>query len=82
MSDVTFDMEHNQMEVHQKNVEPWRITLVDTGETTMTGGRIKKIGRYLDDEDFCLTYGDGVGDINITELIDFHQYYLKIQFFC
>jgi glucose-1-phosphate cytidylyltransferase len=73
MSDVTFDMEHNQMEVHQKNVEPWRITLVDTGETTMTGGRIKKIGCYLDKEDFCLTYGDGVGDINITELIDFHN---------
>ena len=73
MSDVTFDMEHNQMEVHQKNVEPWRITLVDTGETTMTGGRIKRISSYLDEEDFCLTYGDGVGNINITQLIDFHR---------
>ena len=73
MSDVTFDMEHNQMEVHQKNVEPWRITLVDTGDLTMTGGRIKRISSYLDDEDFCLTYGDGVGDIDITQLIKFHR---------
>ncbi|AFY36962.1 glucose-1-phosphate cytidylyltransferase [[Leptolyngbya] sp. PCC 7376] len=73
MSDVTFDMEHNQMKVHQKNVEPWRITLVDTGDLTMTGGRIKRIANYLDGEDFCLTYGDGVGDVNISELIDFHN---------
>lgn len=73
MSDVTFDIEHNKMEVHQKNVEPWRITLVDTGEKTMTGGRIKRISQYLDEEDFCLTYGDGVGNINITQLIDFHR---------
>jgi glucose-1-phosphate cytidylyltransferase len=74
MSDVTFDMTNNSMEVHQKNVEPWKITLVDTGENTMTGGRLKRVAPYLsDNEPFCFTYGDGVGDINITELIAFHQ---------
>lgn len=73
MSDVTFNMSGNQMEVHQHNVEPWQVTLVDTGEHTMTGGRIKRIASYLKDEDFCCTYGDGIGDINITELIAFHK---------
>ncbi len=73
MSDVTFDMVNNKMEVHQNHVEPWRVTLVDTGEATMTGGRLKRIRPYLTDEDFCFTYGDGVGDINITDLIDFHK---------
>jgi len=74
MSDVTFDMEHNQMEVHQRNAEPWKVTLVDTGEETMTGGRIKRVADYVkDDELFCLTYGDGVSDVNITELIAFHK---------
>lgn len=73
MSDVTFDMAHNKMEVHQNSVEPWRVTLVDTGDTTMTGGRIKRIAPYLDNEDFCCTYGDGVGDIDITKLIAFHK---------
>lgn len=73
MSDVTFDMEHNKMEVHQNSAEPWRVTLVDTGDTTMTGGRIKRIAPYLDNEDFCCTYGDGVGDIDITKLIAFHK---------
>ncbi|MDB4087873.1 glucose-1-phosphate cytidylyltransferase [Amylibacter sp.] len=73
MSDVTFDMQHNKMEVHQRHAEPWRVTLVDTGEDTMTGGRLKRIGRYLKGEDaFCFTYGDGVSDINITKLIEFH----------
>ncbi|MFA4828550.1 MAG: glucose-1-phosphate cytidylyltransferase [Thermodesulfovibrionales bacterium] len=73
MSDVTFDMEHNHMEVHQRNAEPWRVTLVDTGEDTMTGGRIKRVAQYVGDEDFCCTYGDGVGDVDITRLIEFHK---------
>lgn len=78
MSDVTFDMANNQTEIHQNNAEPWRVTLVDTGETTMTGGRLKRVRQYLDDEDFCFTYGDGVGDINISELIAFHRTQRKI----
>ena len=74
MSDVTFDMLHNTMEVHQRFAEPWRVTLVDTGEDTMTGGRIKRIAPYVQDESaFCLTYGDGVSDVNVTALLDFHQ---------
>lgn len=73
MSNVTFDMVNNKMEVHQNHVEPWRVTLVDTGEATMTGGRLKRIRPYLEDEDFCFTYGDGVGDINVTELVAFHK---------
>jgi len=74
MSDITIDMKQNKMEVHQRNAEPWRITLLDTGENTMTGGRLKRIRNYLsDDEFFCLTYGDGVGDVNITKLLDFHK---------
>ena len=73
MSDVTFDMEHNQMEVHQRKAEPWRVTLVDTGDETMTGGRIKRIAPYLGDDDFCCTYGDGVGDVDIAALIEFHS---------
>ena len=74
MSDVTFDMKHNQMEVHQRYAEPWKVTLVDTGEVTMTGGRLKRVADYVkNEEDFCLTYGDGVSDVNITELIAFHK---------
>mgnify|MGYP000092964269 FL=1 len=74
MSDVTFDMAHNQMEVHQRYAEPWRVTLIDTGEHTMTGGRLKRVAPYIkDEESFCFTYGDGVSDINITELIAFHR---------
>lgn len=73
MSDVTFDMEKNCMEVLQKNAEPWRVTLVDTGEKTQTGGRLKRVQAYLDDEDFCFTYGDGLADINIAELLTFHR---------
>ena len=73
MSDVTFDIEHNKMEVHQNNAEPWHVTLVDTGEDTMTGGRLKRVRSYLGDEEFCYTYGDGVGDVDITQLIRFHR---------
>jgi glucose-1-phosphate cytidylyltransferase len=74
MSDVTFDMSQNTMEVHHRKAEPWKVTLVDTGDDTMTGGRVKRIASYVKDESaFCLTYGDGVGDVNITELIAFHK---------
>lgn len=73
MSDVTFDMANNKMEVHQRNAEPWKVTLVDTGESTMTGGRLKRVAPFVGDEDFCLTYGDGVGNINITKSIEFHR---------
>ena len=74
MSDVTFDMSKNAMEVHQQSAEPWRVTLVDTGDNTMTGGRFKRVANYVKDEElFCLTYGDGVSDVNITELIAFHK---------
>jgi len=73
-SDVTFNMQKNTMEVHQRFAEPWKVTLVDTGEDTMTGGRLKRVGEYIKDEDaFCFTYGDGVSDINIHALIDFHR---------
>lgn len=78
MSDVTFDMSNNQMEVHQQNVEPWRITLVDTGENTLTGGRLKRVADYVKDEEaFCFTYGDGVADIDISAEIAFHQQHGK-----
>jgi len=73
MSDVTFDMRSNKMEVHQNSTEPWRVTLVDTGETTATGGRLKRVRSYLGDEDFCFTYGDGVGNVDITTLIETHK---------
>ena len=74
MADVTFDMQKNQMKVHQCNAEPWKVTLVDTGENTQTGGRLKRVYDYVkDDEAFCFTYGDGVSDIDITKLIAFHK---------
>lgn len=73
MSDVTFDMKKNHMEVHQNKTEPWKVTLVETGEGTMTGGRIKRVKHYIGDEAFCLTYGDGVSDVNIAESIRFHK---------
>ncbi len=74
MSDVTFDMAKNQMEVHQRFAEPWRVTLVDTGEMTMTGGRMKRVANHLTkDEPFCFTYGDGVSDVDIGKLIAFHR---------
>ena len=73
MSDVTFDFRENRMEVHDNKTEPWKVTLVDTGIETMTGGRLKRIGPYLNpEEEFCLTYGDGVGNIDIQRLIRFH----------
>lgn len=72
-SDVTFDVKENRMEVHAKHAEPWRVTLVDTGLDTMTGGRIKRVGPYLNGEDFCMTYGDGVSDIDIPALVKFHK---------
>ncbi|HEY6093481.1 MAG TPA: glucose-1-phosphate cytidylyltransferase [Gallionellaceae bacterium] len=72
-SDVTFDMQNNKMEVHQNSAEPWKVTLVDTGDESMTGGRLKRVRQHLGDEDFCFTYGDGVSDINITESIKFHK---------
>ncbi|QNI83940.1 glucose-1-phosphate cytidylyltransferase [Synechococcus sp. PROS-7-1] len=73
MSDVTFDMSANTMEVHQKKAEPWKVTLVDTGESTMTGGRLKRVRDYLGNEPFCFTYGDGVADLNIKALITHHK---------
>ena len=79
MSDVTFDMKANQMEVHQRNVEPWKVTLIDTGENTMTGGRLKRVSQYVENEDaFCFTYGDGLADINISELINFHANHQRL----
>jgi glucose-1-phosphate cytidylyltransferase len=78
MSDVTFDMEFNKMEVHQRSAEPWKVTLVDTGDETMTGGRIKRVANYIGNEDFCCTYGDGVGDIDITRLVAFHKHHGKL----
>jgi glucose-1-phosphate cytidylyltransferase len=74
MSDVTFDMVNNKMEVHRQNAEPWKVTLVDTGVSTLTGGRLKRVAEHLKDEDaFCFTYGDGVGDVDITASIEFHK---------
>ena len=73
MSDVTFDMNSNSMEVHKKRSEPWKVTIVDTGEDTMTGGRLKRVEEYLKDETFCFTYGDGVGDVNVKEAIKLHR---------
>lgn len=74
MSDITFDMSKNEMQVHQRNAEPWKVTLVDTGEETMTGGRLKRVIDYVrEDEFFCFTYGDGLSNVNIKELISFHK---------
>ncbi len=74
MSDITFDMRNNRMEVHQKRADPWNVTLVDTGEQSMTGGRIKRVADYVkDDEMFCLTYGDGVSDVDIGAAVEFHR---------
>jgi len=74
MSDVTFDMQKNSMEIHQNQAEPWKVTLVDTGENSMTGGRLRRVRDYLQGEqDFCFTYGDGVADVDITQLVSFHR---------
>ena len=72
MSDVTFDMSNGSMQVHEHKAEPWKITLVDTGEQTQTGGRLKRVRPYLGDDDFCFTYGDGLADINLHSLLSFH----------
>src|SRR6185295_5984252 len=73
MSDVSFDMKDNRMEVHHRSAEPWRVTLVDTGEATATGGRLKRVQSYLKDESFCFTYGDGLSDVDIRALLEFHR---------
>ena len=73
MSDVTLDLKNNSMSVHNNGVEPWKVTLIDTGEKSMTGGRLKRVGKYIGNETFCFTYGDGVSDINIKHIIDFHK---------
>jgi glucose-1-phosphate cytidylyltransferase len=79
MSDVTFSLRDNTMKIHQNQTEPWQVTLVDTGDNTMTGGRLKRVRKYLNEnEPFCFTYGDGVGDIDITALIDFHSQHGKL----
>ena len=79
MSDVTFDMKNNTMDVHQKNAEPWKVTLVDTGEDTLTGGRLKRVKDYVSDQEaFCFTYGDGLANVDITGLIDFHRSQKKL----
>ena len=72
MSDVTIDIQKNNIDIHQVNAEPWKITLIDTGQKTMTGGRVKKIEKYVDDT-FCLTYGDGLSNVDISKLIQYHK---------
>ena len=72
-SDVTFDLANNKMEIHHNNTEPWRITLIDTGDDTMTGGRLKKVKAYVGKDDFCFTYGDGVSNVDVRKLIAFHK---------
>lgn len=73
MTDVTFDLRKNSMELHRGSVEPWCVTIADTGDSSMTGGRLRRVREHVQDETFCMTYGDGVGDVNITELVDFHR---------
>lgn len=72
-SDITIDFANNHTEIHQNHAEPWRVTLVDTGERTMTGGRLKRIEKYLGEDDFCMTYGDGVSNVNVSALVKFHR---------
>ena len=72
-ADVTFDLRKNDMQIHRQHAEPWRVTLVNTGDKSMTGGRVKRIQSHVGDETFCLTYGDGVSDVNISDLIEFHR---------
>ncbi len=79
MSDVTFDMADNEMQVHQRKAEPWRVTLVDTGEETLTGGRLKRVANYVKDDDaFCFTYGDGIANVDIAALVKFHRQHGKL----
>lgn len=77
-SDVTLDLQNNRMEVHERHAEPWRVTLVDTGQDTLTGGRLKRVRAYLDDEPFCFTYGDGVADLDVTAAVAFHRAHGRI----
>src|SRR3989338_6488798 len=78
MSDVTFDMQNNKMEIHEQYAEPWKVTLVDTGIETMTGGRLKRVTPYIGNEAFLMTYGDGVSDVNITKLVEYHKSCCKL----
>lgn len=79
ISDVTFDMANNAMDVHQQNAEPWRVTLVDTGDDTLTGGRLKRVADYLQDDDaFCFTYGDGLADVDVAASIEYHRGHGKL----
>ncbi|MGZ3744005.1 MAG: glucose-1-phosphate cytidylyltransferase [Pseudobdellovibrionaceae bacterium] len=78
-SDITFDVKNNKMEIHQNSAESWKVTVVDTGEETMTGGRLKRVARYIGNEDFCFTYGDGVSDVNIRASIEFHKAHGKLS---
>ena len=79
MSNVTFDMSNNTTQIHNNSADPWRVTLVDTGDETMTGGRLKRVADYIKDEqDFCFTYGDGVADVDVTALVDFHRAHGKL----
>lgn len=78
-SDITFDVQNNKMEIHQNTAEPWKVTVVDTGEESMTGGRLKRVAKYLGNEDFCFTYGDGVSDVNIRKSIEFHKSHGKLS---
>jgi glucose-1-phosphate cytidylyltransferase len=73
MSDVTFEFRENNIKVHESNVEPWKVTLVDTGHNTLTGGRLRRVRDYIGNETFCFTYGDGLSDVNIKELVEFHK---------
>lgn len=73
MSDITFDLAKNEMEICQRHCEPWRVTLIDTGEETQTGGRLRRVAKYVGDETFCFTYGDGVSDVDLTALVAFHR---------
>ena len=82
MSDVTFDMKTDQMRVHFQKSEPWKVTLIDTGENTMTGGRLKRVREYLEKDTFCFTYGDGLSDINIDKLVKFHKSHKRIATLC
>ena len=78
LSDVTIDLTDNSLTVHQRHVEPWKVTLVQTGDTTQTGGRLARVRPYIGDDDFCMTYGDGVGNIDVGRLISFHQSHGKL----
>ena len=82
-SDVTFDMRENRMHVHQKHAEPWNVTLIDTGDNTLTGGRLKRVARYLDpNESFCFTYGDGLANIDLKAEVEFHNKHNKLVTIC